>query len=277
MAAQSSLVGTHDGAVPGPPRARQCAHAVAPFHDHPRARVTGPIHLHPTASLAERVLLPGDPGRALLLAQSLLAEPVMFNHHRGLWGYTGNASDGAALTIQSTGMGGPSSAIVVTELAQLGASRLIRVGTCGALRPALGLGELVIASEALPADGTSRSLGAIAPLAPDRDLLAALLSVAGGAASGPIVSTDLFYDSPEGQERQWADAGAVAVEMETAALFAVANRHNLRAASLLVVSDLIIPGRQRIAARDLRAAEHRLGELALAALSIDSAGAADPA
>ena len=75
------------------------------------------IHLHPTASLADRVLLPGDPGRALLLAQSLLEAPKMFNHNRGLWGYTGAASDGRPLTIQSTGMGGPSAAIVISELA----------------------------------------------------------------------------------------------------------------------------------------------------------------
>jgi uridine phosphorylase len=94
-----------------------------------------PIHLQPTAPLAERVLLPGDPGRALRLAQALLNEPKMFNHHRGLWGYTGTAADEQPLTIQSTGMGGPSAAIVITELAILGARRLIRVGTCGALDP----------------------------------------------------------------------------------------------------------------------------------------------
>ena len=71
-----------------------------------------PIHLQPTAALADRVLLPGDPGRALSLAQALLHEPKMFNHNRGLWGYTGPAADGELLTIQSTGMGGPSAAIV---------------------------------------------------------------------------------------------------------------------------------------------------------------------
>src|SRR5579875_2242214 len=95
------------------------------------AGVAETIHLHPTAPLAERVLLPGDPGRALLLAQSLLREPRMFNHNRGLWGYTGEAADGAPLTIQSTGMGGPSAAIVIHELVALGAQRLLRVGTCG--------------------------------------------------------------------------------------------------------------------------------------------------
>src|SRR5579875_3720603 len=119
-----------------------------------------PVHLHPTASLAERVLLPGDPGRALLLAQALLEAPKMFNHNRGLWGYTGAAADGQPLTVQSTGMGGPSAAIVITELHDLGARRMIRVGTCGGLVSDLKLGELLIADEAISDDGTSRSLGA---------------------------------------------------------------------------------------------------------------------
>ena len=110
---------------------------------------TSAIHLRPTAALAERVLLPGDPGRALMLAQSLLAEPRMFNHNRGLWGYTGAAGDGEPLTIQATGMGGPSAAIVLSELISLGVRRAIRVGTCGALDASLGLGELLIASEAI--------------------------------------------------------------------------------------------------------------------------------
>ena len=67
--------------------------------------MAAPIGLQPTAELADRVLLPGDPGRALLLAQTLIDGPRMFNHHRGLWGYTGKAADGEPLTIQSTGIG----------------------------------------------------------------------------------------------------------------------------------------------------------------------------
>src|SRR5438067_10659104 len=102
-----------------------------------------PLHVHPAAPLAEWVLHPGDPARALTLAQALLSEPRMFNHNRGLWGYTGISADGDALTIQSSGMGGPSAAIVITELAQLGASWLVRVGTCGALDPSLKLGDLL--------------------------------------------------------------------------------------------------------------------------------------
>src|SRR5213076_2019006 len=98
-----------------------------------------PIHVHPTAELAPRALLPGDPGRTLALAQTLLDEPRMFNHNRGLWGYTGTAADGEPLTIQSTGMGGPSAAIVVEELCELGLERFVRVGTCGALDGRLAL------------------------------------------------------------------------------------------------------------------------------------------
>src|SRR5215218_10277275 len=88
-----------------------------------------PEILRPHEPVAERVLLPGDPGRALRLATQLIDGPRMLNHHRGLWGYSGSAADGAPLTIQSTGLGGPSAAAVVAELLELGARRLIRVGT----------------------------------------------------------------------------------------------------------------------------------------------------
>lgn len=226
------------------------------------------IHLHPTAPLAGRVLLPGDPGRALLLAQAVLEEPKMFNHHRGLWGYTGTAADGRPLTIQSTGMGGPSAAIVISELAQLGAETLIRVGTCGALAGGLALGDLIVVTEAIAADGCSRALGAGERATPAPELTGRLAEAAGaGATRGPVVSTDLFYDSDPDDEARWRAAGALAVEMETATLFALARRRGLRAASLLLVSDVLGPERQRIDAETLPAAERRLGEVAAAALA----------
>jgi DeoD family purine-nucleoside phosphorylase len=225
------------------------------------------IHLLPTAPLAERVLLPGDPGRALLLAQSLLAEPRMFNHNRGLWGYTGEARDGRPLTIQSTGMGGPSAAIVIAELAELGARTLVRVGTCGALDESLALGELLVASEALAADGTSRALGGQDRVPADPELLARLIDAAGpDGTHGPVVTSDLFYDAPAGAEQEWHAQGALAVEMETATLFALAARRGLRAGCALVVSDTVLPSRRRIEVEALHEAERRLGELAVAAL-----------
>ena len=189
--------------------------------------MTNAIHLHPTAPLAERVLLPGDPGRALLLAQSLLEEPKMFNHHRGLWGYTGTAPDGRPLTIQSTGMGGPSAAIVIAELADLGARRLIRVGTCGALDPALELGELLVVTEAISRRRHRAARSAPdAPLAPDPALLDALLRAAGDRARAGRGRLDrpVLRRRPRARTERWLAAGAIAVEMETATLFALAAR-----------------------------------------------------
>ncbi len=222
-------------------------------------------HLHPTAPLAERVLLPGDPGRALALAQALLEEPRMFNHHRGLWGYTGAAPDGEPLTIQATGMGGPSAAIVLTELIALGARRAIRVGTCGALDRSLGLGELVIAREAICADGTSRALGAGERVSADEALSAALERAAPTARAGAVVSVDLFY------ERGPAGAGhdALAVEMEAATLFALGGAEGVPVACVLTVTDTFDAdgGRHRIGGEQLLAAAERMGAAALAALS----------
>jgi uridine phosphorylase len=231
--------------------------------------MSAPIHIQPTAPLAERVLLPGDPGRALLLAQALLSEPKMFNHNRGLWGYTGPALlDGEPLTIQSTGMGGPSAAIVIGELADLGARTIVRVGTCGGLDGSLALGELLVASEAVCEDGTSRALQTERRVGPDADLLARLRA-AGPVRAGAVVSTDLFYDTAPGTEERWRDDGLLGVEMETATLFALATRRRLRAGAALIVTDLLFPSRRRIETEALRDAEHRVGELAVAALAAE--------
>ena len=200
-----------------------------PLEDQVRAN-----HIRPAAELAERVLLPGDPGRALAVAQALLESPPrMFNHARGLWGYTGIASDGEPLTIQATGMGGPSAAIVCEELIALGATRLVGIGTCAALDPELEPGTLLAAESVLPADGTSAALGADAPLAPDRDLLQRL--VAAGARPATVVSSDLFYDPRDGAAAGWAERGALAVDMEAAAILQVATRRGVAAACVLGV------------------------------------------
>jgi DeoD family purine-nucleoside phosphorylase len=223
-------------------------------------------HLNPATELADRVLLPGDPHRALAMAQALLDSPRMFNARRGLWGYTGTAPDGAALTIQATGMGGPSAAIVVEELIRLGARTLIRTGTCGALVPDLRLGDLVVAGEAIAADGASRALGSNERVSADPGLTAAL-AAAGAGRTATIVSTDLFYDSPERLD-DWRAAGAVAVEMEAAALLAVAARHEVPAACVLMVTDeLAGDGRVRMPHEEIEERAARLGEVGLAALA----------
>jgi DeoD family purine-nucleoside phosphorylase len=219
---------------------------------------TEPIHLRPTAPLAERALLPGDPGRALALAQLLIDQPKMFNHHRGLWGYTGPANaDGKPLTIQSTGMGGPSAAIVLHELIALGVKRAIRVGTCGALNPSLELGDLVLAREAIAADGTSAALGAGDRVRADPDLLARLQASAPSATVGTIASTDVFYEAGADRGALWREQGAIAVEMEAAALFRVGEQAGIQVACLLTVSDVFQETGQR-----LRIDDHRLMESA---------------
>jgi uridine phosphorylase len=217
-----------------------------------------PIHLRPTAPLAERVLLPGDPHRALAVAQSLLEAPKMFNHTRGLWGYTGIAADGKPLTVQSTGMGGPSAAIVIEELIGLGARALVRIGTCGALREGFELGDLVVGREVIASDGVSAALGTSPRLLPDRRLTEGLTT---GAEPVTIVSTDLFYDPRAGAAEEWIAAGADVVEMEAATLLAVAARHDVPAGVVLAVTDLLAGGdRCRIEEDALETIGTRLGE-----------------
>jgi uridine phosphorylase len=232
------------------------------------------LHLRPSASYAPDALLPGDPGRALALAQLLLTEPKMSNHARGLWGYTGETPEGRALSIQSTGMGGPSAAIVLQELAELGVRRAVRVGTCGALDPELEHGRLVVASEALAEDGTSRALGAGESVAPDTELTGRLAAgLPEGVAPARIVTTDLFYDdglAPGARGDDWRKRGAVAVEMEAATLFALGNRLGVATGCLLVVSDTFEGGaRRRIEDDDLVDAVERMGALAAGALNPD--------
>ena len=201
------------------------------------------------------MLLPGDPHRALAVAQALMEQPKMFNHHRGLWGYTGEARDGELLTVQSTGMGGPSAAIVVEELIALGAHTLIRIGTCGSLTGSRALGDLVRVEAALALDGASRALGGGSRVDPDPDLTGAI-------DAPPVVaaSVDLFYGDAE-------TGGADVVEMECATLFQVAKLRGARAAAVLGVSDVLLGGRRRIAPEPLEALGLDLGEAAWAALT----------
>jgi uridine phosphorylase len=233
-----------------------------------------PHHLRPSTTYAPDALLPGDPGRALALAQQLLTEPRMSNHARGLWGYTGETPEGLPLSIQSTGMGGPSAAIVLQELAELGVRRAIRVGTCGAIDPDLAHGDLVLARLALAEDGASAALGAGEAVEPDADLTARLASgLPGGASASPIVTTDLFYDAEPGQDgppraraEAWRRRGAVAVEMEAATIFALGRRLGVATACILAVSDTFENGgRQRIGDEELAEAAERMGALAAAA------------
>jgi uridine phosphorylase len=187
-------------------------------------------HLHPTAELAERALLPDDPGQALALTRVLFGEtPRMFNHHRGLWGYTGVALDGAPLTVQSTGIGGPSAAVVVAELHALGLRRGVRIGRAWAVDGSLRGGELVAASAVVVGDGASRALGAGDRLVPDGALTAALEA----DRRGELASVDLPDAAPAG--------AAVAFDLESAAVLAAAQRAGIPAACLVAIEGPVDP------------------------------------
>jgi uridine phosphorylase len=234
-----------------------------------------PVHLNPATEMADRVLLPGDPHRALAVAQAVLDQPKMFNHTCGLWGYTGTAEDGLPLTVQATGMGGPSAAIVCEELIGLGARLLVRIGTCGALVDHLPVGTIVAAESVLPADGTSIALGADGLLSPDAALTARLVDA--GARPVTVVSSDLFYDPREDVVGEWVERGAAVIEMEAATLLMVAARRGVAAACVLGVSD--VPGADDAVRADpdeLAALGLRVGDVGYAAVAASEAPAAGP-
>lgn len=222
--------------------------------------------LHPSAPIAADALLLGDPARAMRLAQELLAQPKMSNHAHGLWGYWGHTEEGRELTVQSIGVGGPSAAMVLAELGDLGVRRAVQVGTCRAIVPDLALGELLAVREAIAADGVGRELGGESPLSPDPVLGAALASAAdaAGLRSVSVASTNLLGELDGRPAENWAQRGAEALELTAAALFAAAPRCGVAVASLMAVSEA---GGETISDQALEDASAKMGPLALAALS----------
>lgn len=205
------------------------------------------IHLHAEeGDYAPLVLLPGDPNRARRISERFDAGSVrQVNDHRGLLGFTGTHR-GRPISVQTTGMGPPSIAIVTEELLRLGARKLIRVGTTGALRTALALGDLVIATASSPTDGTTATLMGGRPYAPAADfaLTHALVHSAERLGApfhvGPIATIDVFshYHPDPAFVKPWRDAGVLAVEMEASALFYLAAARGVQAACVGVVVDI---------------------------------------
>jgi purine-nucleoside phosphorylase len=189
-----------------------------------------PARLRPTAPIAADAVLVGDPGRALMLAQVLLQEPKMSNHARGLWGYSGQTPAGRALSIQATGMGGPSAALVLADLAELGVRRAVRVGTCTALDPQLAPGQLLAIAEA-HAWGSG---GAGEAILPDPELSARLRAELGPEArAATVASLDTLHS---GGSPAPVDAGDAA-DMQTAALFARAADLDVVIAAVLILTE----------------------------------------
>ena len=235
-----------------------------------------PIHVRAEpGDYADACLLPGDPLRAKYIAETFFEGAQQRNAERGMLGYTGTY-DGKPVSVQATGMGCPSAAIVIEELVQLGVKRFVRVGTCGGLQPDMSLGDLIVAVSAVPADRTVDKLVGFEPHAPTADF--GLVHGAVHAAKelgrpvrvGPIVSSDLFYNPDEGQYERWSKRGVLAVEMEAAALFTVGALRGVQSGCLLTVSDIVVDGVfTRISDEELRAAVDRMTRVALATATAD--------
>jgi purine-nucleoside phosphorylase len=229
-----------------------------------------PIHVRAEpGDYAEACLVPGDPLRAKYVAETFLEGAEQRNRERGMLGYTGTF-EGKPVSVQATGMGCPSAAIVIEELVQLGVKRILRIGTCGGLQPDLGLGDLIVAISAVPADSTAMHLVLGEPHAPTADW--GLVHEAVHAAHelgrkvrvGPIVSSDLFYNPDDGQYQRWSDRGILAVEMEASVLFTLGALRKVQAGCLLTVSDVVVEGEfVRISDEEMRNAVDQMTELAL--------------
>jgi DeoD family purine-nucleoside phosphorylase len=217
----------------------------------------------------------GDPLRAKYIAETFLEDVVQRNAERGLLGYTGTFR-GRPVSVQASGMGCPSAAIVIEELVQLGVGRIVRVGTCGGLQADLAIGDLIVALAAAPADSTAlHYVGneAHAPTA-DWELVHGAVHHAKHLGKpvrvGPIVSSDVFYQPDPDQARRWSDRGLLAVEMEASVLFTLGALRKIQAGCLLIVSDVIVEGEfVRISDEDMRKAVDEMTELALHTVTDD--------
>jgi DeoD family purine-nucleoside phosphorylase len=233
-----------------------------------------PIHIRAEpGEYAEACLLPGDPLRAKYIADTYFDNAVQRNAERGMLGYTGEW-EGKPVSVQATGMGCPSAAIVMEELVQLGVKRFLRVGTCGGLQQDLGLGDLIVAVSAVAADGTAANYVRREPHSPtaDWELVHAAVHAAKELGQqlriGAIASSDTFYDPDPERHRRWSERGVLGVEMEAAVLFTIGALRGVKAGCLLTVSDIVI-GEEftRISDDELRAAVDRMTRVALATVT----------
>ncbi len=196
--------------------------------------------------IAETVLLPGDPLRAKWIANTFLENPICYNNVRGMYGYTGTYQ-GKRISVQGTGMGIPSALIYCHELiTNYGCKNLIRVGSAGSYQKNLKVRDLVIAMSASSTSGINNSRFINSDFAPTANF-ELFLKAANYAneknisfQAGNVLSSDEFYEDDPESYKIWANFGVLCVEMETAGIYTIAAKHNVRALSLLTISDSLI-------------------------------------
>lgn len=196
---------------------------------------------------AKTVLMPGDPLRALFIAETFLEEARLVNNVRGIRGYTGTYQ-GVPVSVMASGMGIPSMAIYAQELfTEYDVDNIIRIGSAGAIAPELRLRDVVAAQGACTNSNFASQYGMAGTFAPIASF--ALLQQAVAAAEelgvsisvGNILSSDNFYDAA-GKTLEWGKMGVLCVEMEAAGLYSVAAWCKKRALALLSISDHLVTG-----------------------------------
>ena len=189
------------------------------------------------------VLLPGDPKRVEKIAASF-DEAHKVADYRGFLTYSGKV-DGLGISACSTGIGCPSAAIVVEELTKIGAETLIRVGTTGSLQREIDMGDLVVATAAVRADGASKAFMPVEyPAVASFDVVSALLQAARKLKKkvhlGVVLSSDAFYCDDDAAMSRLSEANVMSVEMESSVIFTLAGMKSLRSGAILAV-DCNIP------------------------------------
>lgn len=215
---------------------------------------------------APDVLMPGDPRRAMRIAETVLEDSQLVTEVRGILGYTGTYA-GRPVSVLASGMGMPSMAIYATELFRFfGVTRIIRIGTAGGMAPHLDLGDVVIASAAhtdsamsagripgvhyshVSSFALTAAAAAAAGIGPGSEASRAVPATSGRRRTrarvgqvyvGPVFSSDTFYADRPLTNELLVKHGTLAVEMEAAALYAAADAEGGQALAICTISDLL--------------------------------------
>ena len=198
--------------------------------------------------IAETILLPGDPLRAKFVAENFLEDAVCYNKVRNIFGYTGTYK-GKRISVQGTGMGIPSISIYVTELIkEYGVKNLIRIGSCGAIKPEINLRDVILAEGASTDSQTNKLVfgGADFAAIANFELLLKAYNVVKKKKMqvhvGNVLSSDIFYSDDPDFWKIWAKYGILGIDMEATALYSIAAKYSVNALTILTVSDQIVRG-----------------------------------
>jgi purine-nucleoside phosphorylase len=218
--------------------------------------------------VAETILLPGDPLRAKWIAETYFEDSFCFNEVRGMYGYTG-LYKGERVSAMGTGMGVPSISIYANELiSEFKVKNLIRVGSAGSYQKNIRLRDIVIAMSASSNSGVNEMRFGGADYAPTAnfDLFIKAVEVARrkniDIKAGNILSSDQFYEDDIEAFKKWSKFGVLCVEMESAGLYTVAAKLNVRALTLLTISDSLIT-KEKLSSEERERSFNTMVEIAL--------------